>query len=113
MSKERFEILKSSSYYFRLIAPNNEIIGYDTDFNTKEICQQGIADVRSYSQNQNNFTHWQSATDKRWYFNLRKGSKEAVIILRSESYVTEQSCLNGINSVQKFASTAEIIDRTL
>lgn len=112
MAKERFEILRSGSYYFRLIAPNNENIGYDTDFGTKEACVEDISNVRAYSQNISYFIHWQSSTDHLWYFNLRKGSNQAAIILRSEGYTTEQGCLNGISSVQRYAPTAEIIDRT-
>lgn len=111
MSKERFEIYRSTSYYFRLVAPNNENIGYDTDFNTKEGCKQGIANVRSYSQNISNFYYWQSTQNNQWYFNLRKGSSEAPIILRSEGYTTKDACFNGIAAVQKYAPTAEIVDR--
>lgn len=112
MAKERFEIRRSGSYYFSLIAPNNENIGYDTDFTTKEECKQGISNVRIYSQNISNFSYWKSGNDNQWYFNLRKGSKQAPIILRSEGYTTEQGCLNGISSVQRYAPTAEIIDMT-
>lgn len=112
MAKERFEILKSGSYYFRLIAPNDENIGYDTDFETKEACIQRISDVRAYSQHIYYFTHWQSSVNHLWYFNLRRGNNQAVIILRSEGYTTKQGCLNAISSVQKYAPTAEIVDRT-
>ena len=112
MAKERFEILKSSSYYFRLIAPNNENIGYDTDYSTKDACKAAIADVRIYSQNKAYFFHEKSSANGQWYFCLRKGSSIAPIILRSEGYSTETACLNGIDCVYKYAPTADLIDNS-
>lgn len=113
MAKERFEILKADGCYsFRLIAPDNENIGYHTDFKTKEACLQGISDVRAFSQHIYYFNCWQSSVDRLWYFNLHKGNNQAVIILRSDGYPNKQDCLNAVGSVQKYAPTAEIIDKT-
>lgn len=109
--KERFEIMKLRSYYFQLVTPNNELIGYDTDFNTKEQCEQNISDVRAYSQNVANFFYWQNGVDLQWCFHLRKGSSKAAIILHSDKYKTRDACLNGIYNVRKYAPTAEIVDK--
>lgn len=112
MAKERFEILKSDGYYFRLIAPDNENIGYNTGFETKEACIQGISDVRAFSQHIYYFTYWQNSVNHLWYFNLHRGNNQGVIILRSEGYTSKRDCLNAVGRVRKYAPTAAIVDKT-
>ena len=52
------------------------------------------------------FKCWKSEKDGQWYFHLKADNDE--IIAQSEGYETKDGCLNGIDSVKRTASDADV-----
>ena len=113
-SKGKFEIFKAtdSQYYFRLKAPNSEIIGWSEGYTQKHNAKSGVESVRVHSQTSSNFTVWQSSNDGQYYFNL-KSPYNGEIILRSEGYTTRDNALEGAGAVTLYAPTATLVDLTI
>lgn len=55
------------------------------------------------------FEYWQSPKDGMWYFHLIAPNNE--IITQSQGYTTKDSCMNGINAVKNYATSAEISEK--
>ena len=55
------------------------------------------------------FEMWESPKDGLWYFHLKSPNGE--IIANSEGYTTKDHCINGIESVKKFAPNAAIREK--
>lgn len=110
------DILKQ--YRFVLKANNNEIIGKSSEgYPTKQACVTGINSVKANAYAKVVDTSiGESGTGSRYeifyssnqyWFRLIAINGEK--ILASESYITKQSCKNGIDSVKANAPTAEIV----
>lgn len=56
------------------------------------------------------FVYWKSDNDGLWYFHLKGPNKE--IIAQSEGYETMQNCLDGIESVKRYAPNAQPCQKT-
>lgn len=108
----------SRQYRFVLKANNNETIGKSTQgYATKQSCEAGINSVKANAYAKVvDTTIGESGTGSRYeifyssnqyWFRLFATNGEN--ILTSESYLTKQSCKNGIDSVKANAPTAEII----
>jgi hypothetical protein len=54
------------------------------------------------------FEFWQSEKDKQWYFHLLAPNGE--VIAQSQGYSSKDNCINGINSVKKYAPTALVFE---
>ena len=110
----KFEIFKGidGQFYFRLKAPNNEIIGWSEGYTQKHNAISGVTSVRTHSQIDTNFTTWQSSKDNQWYFNL-KSKPNNETILRSEGYASKQNALGGVIAVKKYAPNGLLVDLTL
>ncbi len=54
------------------------------------------------------FEVWESSKDGLWYFHLKAPNGE--VIVSSEGYTSKDNCTNGIESVKKFAPTADTHD---
>ena len=50
------------------------------------------------------FEFWQSDKDGKWYFHLLAPNSE--VIAQSQGYATKDNCINGIDSVKRYAPTA-------
>lgn len=113
MSKEKFEMFRGNDnqFYFRLKAPNAEVIGSSEGYTTKQSAEHGIASVRVNSQNDSRYTYWQSAANSKWYFHLKAVNGE--IILQSQGYTSKQNALGGIAAAKRYSPTASTVDRTL
>lgn len=113
-SKGKFEIFKATDgqFYFRLKAPNGEIIGWSEGYTQKHNAKSGIESVRVHSQTSSNFTVWQSSNDGQYYFNL-KSPHNGEVILRSEGYTTRDNALKGAGAVTLYAPTATLVDLTI
>lgn len=111
MNKGKFQIFTGhdGQFYFRLKAPNEEIIGWSEGYTTKQSAHTGIASVRLNSQYDNRY-YFFTGSDGQHYFNLKAQNSE--IILRSEGYVTSQGALNGAASVKRYAPDATLEDLT-
>ncbi len=55
------------------------------------------------------FEFWESTKDGLWYFHLKAPNGE--IIANSEGYTTKDNCRNGIDSLKKYAPSADIHEK--
>lgn len=113
MSKGKFEIFKGtdSQFYFRLKAPNGEIIGWSEGYTMKQSAQTGIASVRVNSQYDSQYNFF-TGSDGQHYFNLKSAGNNE-IILRSEGYVSSQGVQKGAGAVKFYAPDATVEDLTV
>ena len=108
-----------SGIYFNLKAGNGEIIATSEVYNSETACKNGIKSVQTNctasieDQTVENFTQvknpkYEIFTDKAGEFRFRLKARNGEIIATSEGYKSKSGCLNGIESVQKNAPTAEV-----
>lgn len=110
----------SSGVKFDLKAANGQTIATSEVYGSRDACLNGIASVRKNApiaklENQT-VPGWKSVTnpkfelytDRGGAFRFRLKARNGQIIAVSEGYTSKASCLNGIESVQKNAPTAEI-----
>ena len=55
------------------------------------------------------FEMWESTKDGQWYFHLKSPNGE--IIASSQGYTTKDNCRNGIDSIKRYASNADIQEK--
>ena len=55
------------------------------------------------------FEMWESEKDGLWYFHLKAPNGE--VIASSEGYTTKDNCRNGIDSLKKYATDADIHEK--
>src|ERR1044071_14220 len=106
-----FVIEKGSTgkYRFNLRAGNNEIILTSETYEAKASAENGIASVRTNSQDDARFTR-KTATDGSPYFVLTAANGQ--VIGTSEMYSSTAARENGITSVKANSPTATVIDKT-
>jgi len=110
---EKFEIFKSranQNYYFRLKAPNGEIILGSEGYTTKANCNNGISSVKTNAPSDSNYDRL-TANNGQYYFNLRS-AHNGQVIGTSEMYVSTQGRDNGVESVKRNAPIANVVDLT-
>jgi hypothetical protein len=107
----RFEIKKDKSEQFRfnLKASNGQVILSSEAYTTMPSCENGIASVRTNSQDDSKFDR---KTDKyrNPYFNLKASNGQ--IIGTSEMYSGTSAMENGIASVKSNAPIATVEDNS-
>jgi len=105
----KFEIYqkRSGEFYFRLKAANGEPILSSEGYVSKSGCKNGIESVKKNSKDESKFDRKESSHGKP-FFNLVAGNNE--IIGSSEMYESTASRDNGIRSVIKNVSKAEVVD---
>jgi uncharacterized protein YegP (UPF0339 family) len=106
-----FELTKNSGgeFIFRLKASNRENILRSEGYSSKSGAQNGIESVKKNAADAANFVKL-TAKNGQFYFNLRAANHQ--VIGTSEMYSTESARDNGIQSVQKHAPEAQIVDMT-
>lgn len=109
--KAKFQIFKGrdAQFYFRLKAPNGEIIGNSEGYVSKQGALNGISSVRTNAPYDSRYSVFQGR-DNQWYFNLKASNGE--IILRSEGYRSRQGADGGKQAVKSYAPSADIEDLT-
>jgi uncharacterized protein YegP (UPF0339 family) len=107
----KFEITtrKNSEFQFNLMAGNGQVILTSEGYSSKSGCISGIESVKKNALDDNKYDRKTSSNSKA-YFTLKAANGQ--IIGNSEMYESETSRDNGIESVKKNASDAEIIDLT-
>jgi uncharacterized protein YegP (UPF0339 family) len=108
----KYEIFRSTNdyqYYFRLKAPNGEIILASEGYTQKSGAQNGIASCQQHSPYDRFYTKLNDRNGNP-YFVLRAANNQ--IIGRSQSYSTNSARDNGIASVKTNGSTTVIVDLT-
>ena len=107
----KFELKKSASgkYHFNLKAGNGEVVLSSEMYKSKAAAENGITSVKANALSNAQFER-KSSTKGEPYFVLKAANHE--IIGRSEMYSGAAACENGIASVMKNASSADISDLT-
>ena len=112
----------SSGIKFDLKATNGQVIATSEVYTTKDACEKGIASVQRNAPIANvedqtaegweTVTHpkFEMYTDKAGEYRFRLKARNGEIIATSEGYKAKASCVNGIESVQKNAPVAEIVE---
>jgi hypothetical protein len=107
----KFVISKRSNgeYQFNLKADNGQVILTSEGYSAKAGCDNGIASVRTNSQDAGKFDRKISSNGKP-FFNLKASNGQ--IIGTSEMYESEASRDNGIASVKTNAPGATVDDKS-
>lgn len=100
---------KAGEFRFRLKAGNGETILSSEGYKSKASCKNGIESVRRNSANPDRFVAKTTAGGKH-RFNLTASNGQ--VIGTSQSYTTESSCKNGMQSVARAAPGATLDDQT-
>jgi len=110
-SKGVFEIFtgKAGKTWFRLKAPNDEIILHSQGYKSMAGCKHGIQSVKNNCTDESRFDKLKSKAGKT-YFNLVAKNKE--IIGTSQMYKSPSGRNHGIKSVGRWAPDAEVVDLT-
>ena len=111
-----------SGIKFDLKATNGEVIATSEVYNSEAACRKGIASVQKNApvagvENQTVegyevLTHpkFEMYQDKAGEYRFRLKATNGQVIATSEGYTAKAGCLNGIESVQKNAPVAEIVE---
>ena len=107
----KFEIkrAKDGQFYFNLLAGNGEVILTSEMYRAKASAKNGIESVKKNASTDERFER-RSAKNGKPFFVLKARNHE--VIGRSESYESEKSRDNGINSVKTNAGGAKVEDET-
>lgn len=107
---------------FDLKATNGQVIATSEVYSSEDACKNGIASVQKnapvaaiedqtvadYAVEKN--PKFEIYTDKAGEFRFRLKATNGQVIAVSEGYTTLASCKNGVESVQKNAVDAEIVE---
>lgn len=96
---------KDNQFRFSLRAGNGQTILTSEGYTTKAACNNGIASVKTNSQDDSRYER-KTSTNGKQLFNLRAGNGQ--VIGTSELYESAAAMENGIASVKKNAPDAEI-----
>ncbi|HNX65306.1 MAG TPA: YegP family protein [Bacteroidales bacterium] len=107
MGKFVIKPAKNGEYFFNLKADNGQTILTSEMYTTKAACQKGVESVRKHSQMDKMFETKKTASGK-FHFNLKASNGQ--VIGSSEQYEAEAGMKNGIESVKKNGSTANIVE---
>ena len=105
----KFELYKDKAgeFRFRLKASNGQIILASEGYKAKSGCINGIESVKKNAPDDARYERKKTESGK-FRFNLKSGNNQ--IIGTSESYETESSRDNGIDSVKRNAPGAAVVD---
>ena len=90
---------------FRLKAPNGETILASEGYTTKEACMNGINSVKENSTLDERFESYEDAAGKH-RFRLKAANHQIIGV--GEAYESDASMKSGMESVNKWASSAEV-----
>lgn len=107
----KFEVTKRTNgeFQFNLKAGNGQVILTSEGYKAKPSCMNGIESVKKNSQDEARFEK-KVAKNGKHHFNLK--STNGQIVGSSQMYASEDGCDNGIESVQKNAPDAEVVDNS-
>lgn len=105
----KFEIYKDKAgeFRFRLKASNGQNIMASEGYKAKSGCTNGIESVKKNAPEDSRYERKVTKSGK-FLFNLKAGNNQ--VIGTSQSYATEASRDNGIESVKKNAPEAKVAD---
>lgn len=112
----------SSGFKFDLTAANGQTIASSEVYASEAACRRGIASVRrtaplarledQTSEDRKTLTNpkFELYPDRAGEYRFRLKARNGEIIAVSDGYTAKAGCLNGIESVQKNAPVAEIVE---
>lgn len=100
---------KNGEFQFNLKAGNGQVILTSEGYGDKAGCRNGIASVKTNSQDDARFER-KTTANGRFFFNLKAGNGQ--VIGTSEMYESDAGRDNGIASVKTNAPGAETVDET-
>ena len=112
----------NSGMKFDLLATNGQVIATSEVYESKAACLNGVESVKTNApiakvenQTEAGFEtltnpKFEMYQDKAGEFRFRLKARNGQIIAVSEGYTAKASCQNGIESVQKNAPEAEIVE---
>ncbi len=112
----------NSGIKFDLKATNGQVIATSEVYTTEAACRNGIASIQKNApiasvENQTvegyevmKHPKFEMYEDKAGEFRFRLKATNGQVIAVSEGYTAKAGCLNGIESVQKNAAVAEIVE---
>lgn len=105
----KFEIKQSKNgkFHFNLKAGNGQIILSSEMYESRGACENGIESIKKNAGSEARYEKRASAKGDP-YFILKAGNGQE--IGRSEMYSSDSACQNGIDSVQKNAPDATVVD---
>lgn len=106
----KFELYHSAldrQYYFRLLDPHSDPIGYSMGYRHKNHALIGIHSAKQHANILQNFSVFKGH-DGYYYYHLRSNNKE--VILRSVNYQLERDAIEAASQVVNYAPTAPIDD---
>ena len=120
MGKFVIKKTKSGGFKFDLKAGNGETIATSEVYTTLAACQNGVKSVKRNGcspvedQTVEGFTpvknpKFEVYVDKAGEFRFRLKARNGQIITTGEGYKSKPSCLNGIQSIGKNASDADVV----
>ena len=122
MGKFVMKTTKNGKIKFDLKATNGQVIATSEVYTTEAACRNGIESVQKNApvanvedQTVENFEamkhpKFEMYQDKAGEYRFRLKATNGQIIAVSEGYTAKAGCLNGIESVQKNAPEAEIVE---
>lgn len=106
MSKfEVYQSGKNNEFRFRLKADNGQTILSSEGYTTKASCMNGIESVKKNSADPKRFVKSKTPTNM---FRFSITAANSQIIGVSQNYKSESGCNNGIESVKRNASKADV-----
>ena len=122
MGKFVIKSTKSGGYTFNLKARNGEIIATGESYESLDACRNGVKSVitnapvaaledqtvEGYQTEKN--PKFEIYKDKAGEFRFRLKATNGQIIAVGEGYTKKENCMNGVESVQKNAVDAEIVE---
>ena len=119
----KFVIRKTNTgIKFDLKAGNGEVIATSEVYNSEDACRNGIASVQKNAPVANvedqtvegyaeqKHPKFEVYEDKGGEFRFRLKATNGQVIAVSEGYKAKASCLNGVESVQKNAPDADVVE---
>ncbi len=108
----KFEIKESTGgkFRFNLEAGNGQTILSSESYESKQGAEKGIESVRKNATDDNRYERKTTKNDEA-FFVLKAGNGEP--LGRSETYSSTTAMENGIESVKKNASDAEVVDTSV
>ena len=105
----KFELYQAASeqWYFRLKAPNGEIILSSEGYASKQGAMKGIESVKKNAQPEN--VEYRTSKASQPYFVLKAANNQ--IIGTSQMYKRQSSCNKGAQSVINYAANATITEK--
>lgn len=107
MAKFEIYTAKNGEFYFRLKAGNGQVILGSEGYKQKASALNGVESVKKNATDESKYEK-KTASNGKFHFSLK--STNGQVIGSSQMYASEDSRDNGIESVQKNAPTAELVE---